>query len=81
MNASTDPAMLEPAHARPLTPSTIRAAREAARAQGRSAVQLLEETLGLPSAELMQALGRALRHRVLDLAARNRAGGAGEGAR
>ena len=72
MNASTDPAVLQPAPVRPLTPATIRAAREAARAEGRPAVQLLEETLGLPPAELMQALGRALHHRVLDLAEMSR---------
>ena len=49
-----------------LTPLVVRTARERARREQRSVPAVLEDELSLPSEQLMAAIGRAMRYRVLD---------------
>ena len=72
MNASLEPGLAEQVASLQLSPALIRATRAAARSQNRRASDLLEESLALPPAQLMLALGAALHYEVLDIAALNR---------
>ena len=49
-----------------LTPTVVRAARERARLEERPVPAVLEDELALPPEQLMMAIGRAMRYRVLD---------------
>ncbi len=72
MNASVEHGLAEQVASLQISPALIRAARNTARIQNRRASDLLEESLGLPPAQLMLALGAALHYEVLDNAALNR---------
>ena len=56
-----------------VTSAAIADAMQASQGSGRSAVELLEESVGLPPADFVGQLGHALRYRVVDSAELNRA--------
>ena len=66
MNAFSEKHVQDELASQMLTPAVVRAARQKARSQQRSVTALLEDELALAPEMLMQALGGALGHRVLD---------------